>query len=689
MANIPFNNKILDALSPKEREIALKALRELSQGNSKTYDALKYASYEEIPVDIETFLTDPQYLGKGLIDPEGHFTVFPYWVETLKKIFPDCTTTKYNTLVLTGSIGIGKSFMAVLCMLYLLHRMLCLKDPYTFYGLQPIDKITFSLINVTIEAAKGVAWDKLQQLVQTSPWFMSHGTISGRSEIVWTPNKRIELVVGSNNNAVIGRAVFSNFTDEVNFSAMTTDIEKIKKKAKLLISQVDARMQSRFMKGTKLPTLQIIASSKGSDQSFLDNYISTKKKNNSTTTLIVDEPQWVVRNDKDSPIKFYVAVGNKFLASEVLPKDATPELVDQYRSKGYQMLQVPIGYYEAFIDNVELALTDIAGISTTSALKYISGVRLNEIKIENYVNPFSKDIIEVGTGDQIQYSQFFNTQAVSNLCKSKPLYIHLDMSKSGDKTGIAGVWIMGKRPGAGQDNQSKEAYYRVAFSVSIKAPKGQEISFEKNRTFVRWLKTQGFKIKGVTCDTYQSAQIKQQLIADGFAVNILSADRLDTVQGTNTKVCLPYAFLRTAIYDHRLELYKKCDLLTDEIVGLEKEPDGHINHPEGGTQGSKDQADAVCGALYNASQNIEQFVFDYGETLEDINTINSATSNSEQFKQQVQVEFSKALQDMFTPKSIREAQEAEKSDPSPFVDFGVGAAAPLPGPYVADNILLW
>ena len=97
--------------------------------------------------------------------------------------------------------------------------------------------------------------------------------------------------MGSNNNAVIGRAVFANLTDEVNFAAMTTDVEKIKRKQKTLISQVDARMQSRFMKGDKLPTLQMIISSKTSDQSFLDSYIETKKKNESKTTLIIDEPQ--------------------------------------------------------------------------------------------------------------------------------------------------------------------------------------------------------------------------------------------------------------------------------------------------------------------------------------------------------------------------------------------------------------
>ena len=688
MTNTPLvRNDILGKLSPQEREIALKALKELSEGKSNILNDLKYADFDEIPVDIDTFLHDKNYLGNGLYDG-GKFTVFPYWVDTLKKIFPDNLTTTCNTLVLTGGIGLGKSFMAVLCMLYLLHRMLCLKDPYNYYGLQPIDKISFALINVTLDAAKGVAWDKLQQLVQTSPWFMSHGTVSGRSDLVWSPNKRIELIIGSNNNAVIGRALFSSFTDEVNFSAMTTDAEKIKKKQKTLISQIEARMQSRFMKGNYLPTLQMIASSKSSDQSFLDGYINNKKKNNSKTTLVIDEPQWIIRNDKDSPVKFWVAVGNKFLASEVLPKNASQELVDQYRSKGYQMMQVPDGYYEAFIDNVELALTDIAGISTTSALKYISGVRLNEIKIDSYVNPFSRDVLEVGTGDNVQYSQFFNMQAIPNIYRSKPLYIHLDMSKSGDKTGIAGVWIMGKRAGVGEDRQSREAYYRVAFSVSIQAPKGYEISFEKNRTFIRWLKSQGLNIKGITCDTYQSAQIKQQLIADGFDVKILSVDRLDNVPGTKNKVCLPYAFLKTAIYEHRLELYRKCDLLTDELVGLEKEPDGHINHPENGTQGSKDAADAVCGSLYNASQNIEQFAFDYGETLDDIVGVNDSSTDGDQLKQQIQLSFSQELQNMFTPKSIKEAQKKDAESDN-FVDFGFGASKPCDVPHPVGNILVW
>ena len=40
--------------------------------------------------------------------------------------------------------------------------MMCLKNPYLHYGLQDIDLITFAFINITLDAAKGVAWDKCQ-----------------------------------------------------------------------------------------------------------------------------------------------------------------------------------------------------------------------------------------------------------------------------------------------------------------------------------------------------------------------------------------------------------------------------------------------------------------------------------------------------------------------------------------------
>lgn len=212
---------ILDGLSPEERKLALEILNELSEsGESVLFNDLKYEDFEEVPVDIMTFISDERYLGRGLylvddVTGERKCTVFPYWIDTLKDIFPDNLTTKYNTIILSGSIGLGKSFVAVIIQLYLLYRMMCLKDPYQHFSLQPIDKITFSMLNVTLEAAQGVAWDKAQNLLQSSEWFMAHGNMNAsRSNPQWQPPKGIELIFGSSNRHVVGRALFCNFSDK-------------------------------------------------------------------------------------------------------------------------------------------------------------------------------------------------------------------------------------------------------------------------------------------------------------------------------------------------------------------------------------------------------------------------------------------------------------------------------------------
>ena len=651
MMSNEINLDQLNSLSPEERALAMEILREYSQeGHSDLLDDLKYSDYEEIPVDIMTFISEEQYLGRGLwirdeFTGERKCTVFPYWIDKLQEIFPDNLTTRYNTVVLTGSIGLGKSFIAVICQLYLLYRMMCLKDPYQFFGLQPIDKITFSMLNVTLEAAQGVGWDKMQQLLQSSDWFMARGNMNAsRTNPQWQPPKGIELVFGSSNRHVVGRALFSNFSDEVNFG-VGNNVEKQKAKLKKMISQIDARMISRFGKGTYLPTMNIIASSKDSEQAFMESYIEMKRQNESKTTLIVDEPQWVIRNDKgspDDPGSFYVAVGNKFLAHELLPVGISEAEVDAYREKGYFMLKVPPIYREAFEDNIDLALTDNAGISTSSSTKYISGVRLNQIKTDTYKNPFTKDIIEVGNSpdDISQYSNFFDLSRVSPRDLARPLFIHLDMSLSGDKTGIAGIWITGKRPQAVGEDPSKELEFKLAFSVSVKAPKGFQVSFEKNRNFIRWLRDRGFAVKGISSDTYQSAQIQQQLKSDGFKTKILSVDRVDSA----TRQCLPYAFFKSAIYERHLQMYKDCTLLTEEIVSLERLSDGHIDHPQ---NFSKDQSDAVCGALFLASEFAEEYAYDYGENLDASLDVNVAASD-EYRKHQMIAEFQEELTKIYT-----------------------------------------
>lgn len=462
---------------------------------------------------------------------------------------------------------------------------------------------------------------------------------------------------------VINAAPYHNFliktnsgyvcTHNCNFSLMNNP-EKQKKKMLKLITQIDARMKSRFMRGTYLPTLNILASSKDTEQSFLEEYIDITRKANDAMTLVVDEPQWVVDERKDSPEKFWVGIGNKFLANELLPLDATESEIDEFRKKGYELWRVPMGYLSTFQKNLDEAICSIIGIATASSLKYISGIKVNQTKTDTYANPFVKDVIEVGNNpdDHLQYANFFDLSRVSENDISKPLFIHLDMSMSGDKTGIAGVWITGREKNikaittaegntaAADDNVetdfANDLHYKLAFSVSVKAPKGAQVSFAKNRNFIRWLRDQGFAIKCVSSDTFQSANIQQDLKSDGFKTEIVSVDRV--AKDANGKpVCLPYHYLKSSIYERRLMMYQKCDLLTDELIGLEKKSDGHVDHTKQGID-SKDQADAVCGALWDASKFSEEYSYSYGDDIDATLEANNEASALD-LKQRLMLEF--------------------------------------------------
>ena len=175
-----YNQDILKSLSEDERAIALSILKELGEsGESSTYNDLIFSDYNEIPVDIETFLTDDNYLGKSWKDAGGKSKLYPFWLDTLKKIFPNNFDTQYNTLLETGARGVGKSELACGAVgTYLLYRIMCLKHPLEFYHLKPTEKIVFAFMNIKKELSEAIAMDKFQKTIQLSPWFMSRGTMT-------------------------------------------------------------------------------------------------------------------------------------------------------------------------------------------------------------------------------------------------------------------------------------------------------------------------------------------------------------------------------------------------------------------------------------------------------------------------------------------------------------------------------
>ena len=675
-------NNCLSNLSEAERSYALQILDEIArEGSSCKLDKLKYAEYEEIPVDIETFITDDRYLGQAWKDASNKLKLYPFWLERLKELFPTNIDTNYTTLLESGARGIGKSEVACGCVgAYLMYRVLCMKNPLEFYHLKQTEKICFAFMNIKLALAEDIAISKFQKTIQMSPWFMKRGKITSyHGKPYWTPPDPIQIIIGSQSDDVIGLPIFFAFFDEISF-IRNQDIDKQKARAKDLIDTAIGGMFTRFIHEGKNPTMLVVASSKRSEQSFMEEYIKTLSKTQGNSTMVIDKPVWEVKpKGTYSDETFLVGLGNKYLESIVIPEDEYSN-IQAYKDRGYQILEVPVDFKSKFLEDIERNLCDFAGISSSSASKYISAAAVLANIHEDFKNPFP-DILEIGNGpdDTAQYYNFFNLDNIPKELLYKPLYIHLDMSVTGDMTGIAGVWITGKKVSTDPNLQDKDLQFRLAFSVSIKAPKGRQISFEKNRNFIRWLKSQGFKISGISSDTYQSVDTGQQLTAEGFDYKVLSVDRVDN------NICIPYQYLRSTIYEKRIDMYRS-ERLFDEAISVERNNNnGKVDHPP---NGHKDVLDAVAGATYNASRNAEQYAFDYGEDLAVTNQLNNDLYMG-QGQNQLVIDFETEMMKLLDP--INHKQDLEKSNnetkPSSNLDFGAGVAQSVPLFY--DGILVW
>lgn len=214
LLNSNLDLSVLDNLSPEQRELALSILQEYAQtGDSEAYSKLILEDYAETPVDILTFVDDYNYLGNAWHDAEGNSKLYPYWRKELVKIFPDNFTTTVNNGIFSGSRGRGKTEVALLIASYLLHRILCLKDPIAYYHLKPTEKLVFAFMNIKLALAEEIGVSKFQNTLQSSPWFMAHGELEGRTKKIWVPQKynnqvAIDIKIGSQADDLVGLPIF-------------------------------------------------------------------------------------------------------------------------------------------------------------------------------------------------------------------------------------------------------------------------------------------------------------------------------------------------------------------------------------------------------------------------------------------------------------------------------------------------
>lgn len=666
MNNLEIVKTLTDEEKAKVRQILLDIA---NKGKSEELNEIYYEDYEEIPVDLETFLSDEKYLGKYTNYGKD---IYDTWKKELAYVHNPLNFV--DQWAITGSTGTGKSTVATYSLCYELYKLMCLKNPNRFY-LGANETIWFLFFNLNLKLAEKTMWGKFQKALQMSPWFMERGTVTGRTNLVYQPNKDIRLDIGSTEEHALSVAVMFVAIDEMSFGDKD-NVEYMQTGMMAIYNQLYLRLSSRFSKAGRIQGRMYLISSAKSTNAVLESFI---RENEGQPGMHVSRyKQWeVLPADRWSGKWFKLAVGNELLTSYIMGTDVSEEQVKQAEMEGYEVIDVPLETLHRFEMDLNRTLIDTCGIAVQSSYKYIP-YRLLEPCLGTGKNPFTQEIIKTGLRDKLQIKDFFLPEMVPEILYSKKVYIHCDLSKSGDMTGISAVAVLGYKNqerynDQGESSLLKEMVFKHIFSIGLQCPPNDELSMIKVKDFLHYLKYDlGWNIAGISCDGYQSLMLLQSLTLDGFIAKEVS---MDIVKNNE---CLGYTVFRNVIVEQRINILKLYEL-TREITNLEKsESTGKVDHPkqttkiaEDGTKiksVGKDISDSLGGAVYNATLSVDLNELDYldGVTLVD-NTLTLSSSGSEADKFFGFTKNSKGVVEVFNPNTEDDNSKKEQ-DISSIID---------------------
>ena len=596
----------LSELTPAQRKLVKAMLVSATQGDGDLFDYMNDSRWLRKPVSVRQFLEDPYYMGSS------SQTLYPRIKEDLIEMFE---TPGIREVVLTGSIGYGKTTFISFATCRLLYELSCLRAPQSAYGLSLGSEIVIALMSKSLHLSRQVMKSAVDDKVKLSPYFMEHFKPDFRSDNTFFPNS-INLSIGSCfSERILGMNVLGGAMDEANFMVSKGQVIGKNGGKKATVAQFDLaekmyasivrRIKSRFLKAPQdLPGLMILASSAATIDSFTNRKI--RDSYTDPSVFVRDYAAWDVKPKQNfNGEKFWVLIGNSAVHSRVIKDKADADAIDRgwLQEQECRIIEVPIEYYDDFDRDLENGIRDIAGISTHAISAFINRIsRIEECVNKEMQHPFESMEYDYGSGAGFVWPSLCRKgeRKLSGGYKEvfwQPLrnpktarHVHIDPSLSGDSTGIAmghiDRWVEVVRRGPdGEEYTDVAPYIVIDLMLRVNPPQGEQIFLPDIRRMVYELMEHGFHLSGFSCDSYQSAEMIQQMKAHGVQSEVVSVDRsMDA-----------YDALKSALYERRIEFYRYDPFVT-ELRTLEYDKvRGKVDHPVAGT---KDVADAVAGMVY-------------------------------------------------------------------------------------------
>lgn len=465
-----------------------------------------------------------------------------------------------NHLFCLGDFTIThNSFYSSKATQYIIHRLLCLKDPQSFYNKAKGTKIAFINISTSLAQAKDIVFGEIKNRIDNSPWFQENYPPDQKiKSVLRFPKSIYVLPVGSNEEAPLGYTIFGGIIDEASFHKMTKD----KDYAEESYHQIKKRIASRFLKdGVRHGKMCVITSPR-----YVNDFAERKfREDSSKTTLKRRVPLW-----------------------EAMPKDTfCGETFDigKYLSE-HKGKMCPIEYERDFIQSPERAMRDFGAQASLAIEAFFRDHNIiNEKVNKERRHPFNKL-----TNSFEEW--FYNRRSLPNYDPEK-YYIHCDLGLNKGGKGDNAAIAMGRFAGwetyeSADGKKEKRPLIKIAYMERISSGPKSEILFSEVRERIYKLKDIGYDIHKILFDGWQSIDSVQTLNSAGFDAAFFSVDR-------NPEA---YHTLKAALLEGRLDYYYYKPFI-EELQQLEEVKGNKIDHPR---LGKKDVSDCVASICYHSAK---------------------------------------------------------------------------------------
>lgn len=600
-----------------------------------TLELLKAEKSNRLDVDPEQirpilpwreWIESPYY--SGFLSRE----LYPYWKTKIAEFFDG----NQNELVITGCIGGGKTWASNALIAYKIYVLSCYKYPQRLFNLSSYSSLLFAYLTVTQQKAQLAGFAELKDLIDSIDYFnkefVRNKELSSRLE--W-PSHKIMVIGGSSAQDVLSLNLLGIILDEVNFyrkggSGHVGDVHK----AQQDYADTTHRRRSRFVHNGVDHSFSILISSATVDSSFTNRRIREGRENQELKQMVVDVKQWEAKRgrEKFSDKNFAVFAGNEVTDAKLIEtpedfllicpgdeeeiervskalsaKNITVDSVFEALSSKYRerSLLIPEDFLVDFKTDLHKAIQNVAGMSIGDSGKFFTSNILWRASCDiepSLKHPFTKDILNITTLTPTRMEDVFLPDVLFDPETKKfrrhpdaKRYIHIDQSETGDRTGIGMVHFAGLKQ---TDSGLNLPLIEMDFALGIaNTAKPDRIDLAKILDFFFWLRREYHVNYGrISYDRY----------ASNFQLQILEKMRIPT-ELVSVEKDAPWKIFRSLLDDRRFSQYLHPTFKEEVFHLIHDRVKQKIEHP---SDGSKDIADGVIGAITTCISDIDKFVLD-------------------------------------------------------------------------------